>query len=97
MKLSELLKIPTTEDPAIEGVLYTTGLIDMDVMFFCNAFGIDNELSNEEKRDYIVGILKKADALGNSFDPDVFQMLCTLANNYEPVEDDDFEYAGSTR
>lgn len=102
MKVSQLLKIPMSEDKALEGVLYTTGLIDVDVTYLCNALHIDNSLSNEEKRDLLVPYIKQADTFNKDFDSDVFKLLSILAYNYEPVDEEledeeEFDLASNNR
>ena len=100
MKLTDLLKLPMMEDQSLGGVIDTTCLNDVDVTYMSNAFQV-NDLSLEEKRDFFVDVLKKADATDGEFDPDVFYRLCLLGNNYSPteeeVEDEVVDYVGNTR
>lgn len=86
MKVSDLLKVPLMEDKTVAGILDTTGLNDVDVTYLCNSLGIDNSLSLEEKRDIILPVIMRADALSPDFNSNTFKLLCAIANNYDPTE-----------
>ena len=89
MKLIDLLKLPMMEDDTLEGVLDMTGLIDVDVDYMCNALGLEPSISLEDKRDYIVSIVKKASTFNPSFDANTYKLLCELGNHYNPTDDNE--------
>ena len=75
------------EDGAIEGVLYNTGLMGVNADYVCSAFGITPTISDEEKRDLILPIIQKANPFGDTYDPDTYDKLVSIARSVQEARE----------